>query len=80
MDEETDLLASFLVAKGCGPGKVVGIMMNRCGAYVLGYIAAHKAGGAYMPIELAYVQLLPGRGGQWTTMPLILHSQFLHCT
>jgi len=52
--EETDLLASYLVAHGCGPGKVVGLMMNRSAAYVLGYIAAHKAGGAYMPIELAY--------------------------
>jgi hypothetical protein len=27
--------------------------MDHCDAYALAYIAAHKAGGAYMPLEVS---------------------------
>eukprot|EP00941_MAST-03F_sp_MAST-3F-sp1_P002007 g2007.t1 len=54
LDEETDIIASYLVSKGCGRDKVVGLLMARSAAYVIGYIAAHKAGGAYAPLEIAY--------------------------
>ena len=52
MDRLTDDLAAWLHAHGVGVGRTVGIFMDHCEAYALAYIAAHKAGGAYMPLEV----------------------------
>eukprot|EP01135_Chromosphaera_perkinsii_P002594 Nk52_evm110s224 gene=Nk52_evmTU110s224 len=54
VDELTDLLANYLYSVGCRPNSIVGIYMERCYEYVLCYIAAHKAGGGYMPLEVVY--------------------------
>jgi non-ribosomal peptide synthetase component F len=53
VDRLTDDLAAWLHAHGVGVGRTVGIFMDHCDAYALAYIAAHKAGGAYMPLEVS---------------------------
>ncbi|KAG5189217.1 hypothetical protein JKP88DRAFT_302551, partial [Tribonema minus] len=52
VDAATDDLAAWLAAQGVGVGSIVGIFMEHCEAYALAFIAAHKAGGAYMPLEV----------------------------
>ncbi|CAM9615782.1 unnamed protein product [Chrysoparadoxa australica] len=54
LDELTDTLASWLVGVGAGAGQAVGIFMEHCDMYAVAFIAAHKAGAAYMPIEIIY--------------------------
>ena len=54
VDTLTDDLAAWLHAHGVTVGSTVGIFMDHCDAYALAYIAAHKAGGAYMPLEVLW--------------------------
>ena len=58
LDRMTDVLAASLRHKGCTTDRVVGIYMERSLEYPVAYIAALKAGGAYMPIELSYPEPL----------------------
>jgi non-ribosomal peptide synthetase component F len=58
VDHVTDVLAINLRHKGCGKDKVVGIYLEKCLEYPIVYIAALKAGGAYMPLELSYPESL----------------------
>lgn len=58
LDEITDILATNLRHKGCGKDQVVGIYLEKCLEYPVVYIAALKAGGAYMPLELSYPEPL----------------------
>jgi amino acid adenylation domain-containing protein/thioester reductase-like protein len=39
---------------GACPEQVVGLFMERCAEFVIGYLAILKAGAAYMPLEVAY--------------------------
>lgn len=54
LDQLTDVLAEHLKRQGVERNKIVGIYMERCAEYVIAYLAILKAGGGYMPIELAY--------------------------
>jgi amino acid adenylation domain-containing protein/thioester reductase-like protein len=54
LDKATDALAGYLQNQGIHFDEPVGIFMDTCADYVLPYIAALKAGGAYMPLDLAY--------------------------
>jgi amino acid adenylation domain-containing protein len=54
LDAQTDLLARYLWHRGVGVDSLVGIYMETSVAFVIAYLAALKAGGAYMPIEVAY--------------------------
>ena len=54
LDAQTDLLAHYLQQQGVGIDALVGIYMETSVAFVIAYLAALKAGGAYMPIEVAY--------------------------
>lgn len=56
VDDLTDALAGWLYAHGVRVGTAVGIFMDHRTEYALAYIAAHKATGAYMPLELVYPQ------------------------
>ena len=58
LDEQTDLLALYLQHQGVGVDSLVGIYMETSVAFVIAYLAALKAGGAYMPIEVAYPDAL----------------------
>lgn len=54
VDEQSDLLAKYLRFHGVRFENVVGIYMEHSAEYIIAYIAIHKAGGAYMPLEIAY--------------------------
>jgi amino acid adenylation domain-containing protein len=62
LNDATDRLGSILFHKfNVRPDTVVGIFMERSAEYIIAYLSALKAGGAYMPIELVYPQALVER-------------------
>lgn len=61
LDTQTDLLARYLQHRGVGIDGLVGIYMETSVAFVISYLAALKASGAYMPIEVAYPDALLAR-------------------
>ncbi|KAK0418948.1 hypothetical protein QR680_013867 [Steinernema hermaphroditum] len=55
LDVLTDRLAKhFVKAYGCKTGSCVAIFMNKRAEYVVSYIAALKAGAAYLPLDISY--------------------------
>ena len=55
LDSLSTLLAQYLYhTHAVRPGKSTGIFMERCWQFVVVYLAALKAGGAYMPLEVVY--------------------------
>ena len=54
LDRRVDELAARLRAAGVGPDVLVGVLMERRAEYVIACLAALKAGGAFLVLELAY--------------------------
>ncbi len=54
LDLLADRLAAYLGSKDIGPNEPVGVYMERRAEYVVACLAAMKAGGAYLILELAY--------------------------
>jgi len=54
LDRLADRLAAYLGSRGIGPDEPVGVYMERRAEYVVACLAAMKAGGAYLILELAY--------------------------
>ena len=54
LDQQAELLAAYLRKQGVGPDEVVAVYMDKCVQYVVACLAAMKAGGAYLPLEMAY--------------------------
>jgi amino acid adenylation domain-containing protein/thioester reductase-like protein len=54
LDGLADRLAAYLRRLGIGPDEPVGVYMERRAEYVVACLAAMKAGGAYLILELAY--------------------------
>lgn len=54
VDEQSERLADYLFQVGVRPNRISGIFMEHCIEFVIAYIAALKAGGAYMPLEIVY--------------------------
>ena len=54
LDRLADRLAAYLRRRGIGPDESVGVYMERRAEYVVACLAAMKAGGAYLILELAY--------------------------
>ncbi|CAH0487502.1 unnamed protein product [Peronospora farinosa] len=54
VDEQSERLADYLYHAGVRPNCISGIFMEHCIEFVIAYIAALKAGGAYMPLEIVY--------------------------
>ncbi|MEO3855069.1 amino acid adenylation domain-containing protein [Acrocarpospora sp. B8E8] len=54
LDARTDQLARHLIANGIGPEQVVAMALPRSVEMVVAIVATLKAGGAYLPIDLAY--------------------------
>ncbi len=50
LDRTSDLLARRLLSLGCGPDRMVAILMDTSGDFVIAYLAILKAGGAYLPV------------------------------
>ncbi|MBX6763493.1 MAG: non-ribosomal peptide synthetase [Rubrobacteraceae bacterium] len=58
LDHKSRALASRLAREGVVRGTPVGVYMERCAEYVVACLAAMKAGGAFLPLELAYPESL----------------------
>ncbi len=56
LDEQSDRLASYLVANGVKPNDFVGIQMDRCKEFIVAIIGIHKTGAAYLPLDPEYPQ------------------------
>ena len=54
LDDLSGRLAAYLRSKDVGPDEPVGVYMERRAEYVVACLAAMKAGGAYLILELAY--------------------------
>ncbi len=54
LDRLADKLVAYLRSLGIGPDEPVGVYMERRAEYVVACLAAMKAGGAYLILELAY--------------------------
>lgn len=55
LEQETDTLAHYIRQHhGVGRDSLVGILMNRSADYVIAALAALRAGGAFLVLELAY--------------------------
>jgi amino acid adenylation domain-containing protein len=54
MDRRANRLANYLIALGVGPETIVGLCLNRSTESVVCALAVLKAGGAYLPMDLAY--------------------------
>jgi amino acid adenylation domain-containing protein len=51
LNERADSLARILLAKGVGPEKAVGLLVERSSEAVVAMLAVMKAGGFYVPLE-----------------------------
>ena len=54
LDQQTDMLAHWLISNGVKPRDLVGILMERCVEHVVALIAINKAGAIFMPLDTAY--------------------------
>ena len=54
LDRQTARLAARLKALGVGPDVTVGVYMERRPEFIVACLAALRAGGAFLPLELAY--------------------------
>ena len=54
LSRRSDILAHRLIECGVKPGDFVAVMLDRTIAFPLAVIAIHKAGAAYVPIDLDY--------------------------
>ena len=54
LDERANRLAHELMARGVGPGVVVGVSLERSVDLVASVLAVLKAGGAYVPLDPSY--------------------------
>src|SRR5215204_2782369 len=54
LDDLAERLAAYLRSKDISPDEPIGVYMERRAEYVVACLAAMKAGGAYLVLELAY--------------------------
>ncbi len=54
LDRQTGRLAAYLRTLGVGPDVTVGVYMERRPEFVVACLAVLRAGGAFLPLELAY--------------------------
>ena len=60
LDWRAERFASYLRGEGISHDEVVGVYMERCADFVVACLAVLKAGGAFLPLELAYPAALLG--------------------
>jgi amino acid adenylation domain-containing protein len=51
---QSDLLASELQSRGCGPEDVVAVLMDRTSSVAVSYLAILRCGAGYMPVSTDY--------------------------
>ncbi len=54
VEERADRLAHRLIARGAGPGTLVGLLLPRSAHMVIAQIAVAKAGAAFLPVDPGY--------------------------
>ena len=54
LDEDSDAVARYLIAKGLQPDTFIAIRMDRSRLFMAAALGAHKASVAYVPIDLDY--------------------------
>jgi amino acid adenylation domain-containing protein len=54
LDAQADAIAAQLRARGCGPGKMVGLYLQRKPRMLAAMLGAWKAGAAYVPLDPSY--------------------------
>lgn len=54
LDAASNRVANAAIAAGVAPGDRVALCMERSAAFVVGVLAAHKAGAAFVPLDPAY--------------------------
>ncbi|MDP4143057.1 MAG: amino acid adenylation domain-containing protein [Bacillota bacterium] len=54
MNSDANRIAHYLISKGIGPEKVVGIFLERSADFVISMLAVLKAGAAYVPLDPTY--------------------------
>lgn len=58
LDRQSELLSLNLYHRGVVPDSCVAIYMDKSIEYVVSYIAILRAGGAYLPLDISYPDLL----------------------
>lgn len=56
LDRRANQLSHFLIAKGCGPDRPVGIYLERSLEMIISVLAVLKSGSCYLPLDPAYPQ------------------------
>lgn len=54
LDRLTCRLANILIRHGIGPGKIIGILLNRTIEFIVSEVAVLRAGAAFVPIDPTY--------------------------
>src|SRR5262249_22475713 len=54
LDARANQLAHLLLSRGVGPGRRVGVCLERSVEMVVGLLAVLKSGGAYLPLDPTY--------------------------
>ena len=71
-DQVTDAMAGYLLAHGVQPDTSVGVMIEKSAEYMIACMAALKAGGAYLPLDMAYPDVLLNKIAHETKSPVIV--------
>ncbi len=72
LGQVTDALAGYLLAHGVQPDTSVGVLMEKSADYIIACMAALKAGGAYLPLDMAYPEVLLDKIVHETRSPVIV--------
>ncbi len=72
LDQVTDALAGYLLAHGVQPDTTVGVLMEKSADYIMVCMAALKAGGAYLPLDMANPAVLLNKLVLETKSPVIV--------
>src|SRR5262249_12254692 len=54
LESGANTLANLLIARGAGPGRTIGILLNRSTYTYVALLAVLKAGSAYVPLDPSY--------------------------
>lgn len=54
LDEEAGAVASYLIERGVQKNEFVALCMDRCTEFVIAVVGIHKAGAAYVPVDINY--------------------------
>lgn len=77
LNAQSNQLAHYLRSRGVGPDVLVGLYMERSLEMMVGLLAIHKAGGAYLPLDPGFPQDRISFMLQDSQVPIILTQQRL---